>query len=170
MKGKITSGPTFSLSVNKINFNTVPRGQVGDTQKPPATHQALKQTGSGEEAIPQAQDAQAQPEQKLEQLEKQPQSEQLTPRGSPIEHHQLLSPPPEKDSGKRTDSFKIRNLHTHFPLDFQIGSTIPQLFQGTLTVVPEQGSILPNETQTVSVTLTYDGTPSAARTCHWFNN
>eukprot|EP00026_Physarum_polycephalum_P000546 Phypoly_transcript_00547.p1 GENE.Phypoly_transcript_00547~~Phypoly_transcript_00547.p1 ORF type:complete len:849 (+),score=185.30 Phypoly_transcript_00547:148-2547(+) len=73
VKGKITSGPTFSLSVNKINFNTVPRGQslaqaqtqAGEAQKPPVTHQVLKQTGSGDEATPQAQNAQAQAQAQL---------------------------------------------------------------------------------------------------------
>lgn len=77
----------------------------------------------------------------------------------------LISPTlPEKDPRRRTDNFKIRNHHTHFPLDFVISYQLPaSSFQGTLSIVPESGSIPPNESQVVSVTLTSDGVPSTSR-------
>ncbi|KAF2076702.1 hypothetical protein CYY_002015 [Polysphondylium violaceum] len=94
LRGTILPGNSFSLSVNRLNFNIMSR----ITNK------------EGEEQVPQIQ---------------------------------------------LSDSFKIKNTSTFYPLKFKADKIVPQnsIFQGRVVLDPEEGEIPPNEVLSINVVI-----------------
>ncbi len=133
MKGSVLNGPSFSLSVNKIHFNSaLLRNQKRTTDESPQMSRV--QRSQTPPMIPAAQVQQATTESKNtteEQRHEEELAEQTQSQAQAQQQKAILSrsqsPIPtttdDHNTARLSDNFKIRNLLSNFPLQYRIPIT-----------------------------------------------